>query len=327
MMMKQPLSLVACLAVGSAVCAQSAVALSSERAADREAQLPSAKLFAPGIISGSASDGSPTFTPDGDTLFFTRSASRWSIILESHRLQGKWSDPEIASFSGKWSDSSPALSPDGSSLVFVSVRPDTSPSAIASKRPGHAASHIWKSTRTGSSWGEPVELPATVNFCADIFRPSVAADGSLYFTAAGQGKELRLFRSAYVNGAYEAAEPLPFSDGTLKDVDPEIAPDQSFLIFTRMLADAPHEKLFIVHNHAGAWGKVEPLHYQDDEANGSSDDNDPRLGSDHRTLYFSSDRSAAVHFPRSQEQAREDLDRLQNWDNGATNIWFFPITL
>ena len=67
----------------------------------QEAALPAAEIFAPGVVSGSGNDGTPTFSPDGNTLFFTRSAAHWSVILESHRDKGVWSEPRMASFSGE----------------------------------------------------------------------------------------------------------------------------------------------------------------------------------------------------------------------------------
>jgi hypothetical protein len=170
----------------------------------------------------------------------------------------------------------------------------------------------------------PVPLPDTVNFCQWMFRPGVAADGSVYFVAAEKGKSLRLFRSLYENGSYRNAEPLSFSDGSVKDVDPEIAPDQSFLIFSsrgRWSGEMAHEHLFIVYKKGGTWGAVVPIRYAGDDANGSSDDKDARLGPDRRTLYFSSDRSVPVHFPRTREQSNQDFERLQSWDNYNSNIW------
>ncbi len=80
------------------------------------------EIFAPGIISGPANDGAPTFSPDGDMLYFARANNSWGFILESHKVHGKWQQPTIASFSGQWSDQQPAFSPDGNHLVFVSTR-------------------------------------------------------------------------------------------------------------------------------------------------------------------------------------------------------------
>ena len=57
-------------------------------------------IFAPGVISGPANDGSPSFMPDGKTLFFTRSGSSAGTIMESRLVDGHWTTPEIAPFSG-----------------------------------------------------------------------------------------------------------------------------------------------------------------------------------------------------------------------------------
>jgi Tol biopolymer transport system component len=312
-----------------ALCLQRPANAVIEQTPARDTTLPVPEVFAPGIISGPANDGSPTFSPDGGTLFFIRSSAHWSIILESHRLKGGWSEPKVASFSGEWSDSSPALSPDGSFLVFVSVRPLATDSAQPKQGRSDMASHIWRVNRVGSGWSPPVELPDSVNSFQWIFRPSVAADGSIYFTAAVKGKELSLFRSQYQNGAYRNAEALSFSDGSVKDVDPEVAPDQSFLVFTSKRprpGDTSHEHLFIVYNQGGVWGSIVPIRYAGDDENGSSEDNDPRFGADHRTVYFSSDRTLAVHFPRTHEQGGEDYQRLQTWDNSNSNIWVISLS-
>jgi len=293
------------------------------------AHAASPQIFQPGVVSGPANDGAPTFTPDGKTIFFTRSGATWSTILESHQTGGRWSEPEIAPFSGEWPDQQPALAPDGSYLVFVSVRPtspDSGQSAPASGTPVRAA-HLWRVSRTSSGWSEPTQLPETVNFCTRIFKPTIAADGSIYFMAMEKGKKFRLFRSQYSDGTYAKAEPLPFSDGVISDVDPEIAPDESFLLFSshgRRPGDTSHEHLYIVFRKAGAWGAVVPVHYAGDDS-GESNENESHLSPDRRTLYFSSDRTLPVHFPRSKEQAKQDLARLQSWDNGNNNVWFMPM--
>src|SRR5579863_7669270 len=165
--------------------------------------LPAPQIFAPGVISGPANDGAPSFTPDGRTLFFTRSGAGAGTILESHLVEGTWSTPEIASFSGQWNDQHAAIAPDGSFLVFTSTRPVPGVS-------GHVA-HLWRVARTADGWGEPAHLPDTVNIGPRIFKPSVARDGSIYFMSIGPKRAFRLFVSHLVNGTYRQAEPLAFS--------------------------------------------------------------------------------------------------------------------
>lgn len=287
---------------------------------------PAPEVFAPGVISGPANDGSPTFSPDGNTLFFTRSAAHWTVILESHRLNGQWGRPELAAFSGEWPDSSPAMSPDGSYIVFQSTRPKIPLTEATRPKPGQPVpglvSNLWRVDRTASGWSEPHRLPDEVNIPGlSIWKPSVAADGTVYLTGIDPKGNKRLYASRSVNGTYRPAEPLPFSDGTKLDVDPEVAPNGSFLVFCssgRVPGDT-RDHLFMVHRIADGWSAVLPIRYADDPT-GSNDD-EPHLGSDHRTLYFSSDRVVPVHFPRTHEQAKKDLDRLNSWDNSNSNVW------
>jgi WD40-like Beta Propeller Repeat len=209
---------------------------------------PSPQIFAPGEISGPANDGAPTFSPDGNTLFFTRSTAQWTVIVESHKLNGHWSHPTLAPFSGQWPDSSPALSPDGSYLIFQSTRPIAPLTSATTPAPGQPipglVSNLWRVDRIGSSpskspsksssdsssdsWSEPKRLPDTVNLPGlSIWKPSIASDGTIYLTAIDKKGSKRLYAAPSNGSDYQPAQPLPFSDGTTSDVDPEIAPDAS----------------------------------------------------------------------------------------------------
>jgi len=295
------------------------------------ADLPTAgppEIFAPGVISGPANDGAPTFSPDGGTLYFTRSGANGteSIILESHRSGATWSAPAVAPFSGEWYDSSPTWAPDGSCIIFESSRPAAVLPAPKAGAPATAhASHLWRVERQVDGWGAPVELPATVNIGPLVYRPSLAADGTLYFISrASADKKLQLYWSPVVQGVFQPAQALPFSDGTFFDVDPEVAPDQSFLVFGSV-GRAPYkdtaEHLFLVRRKGDGWGPVQAIRYAGDDWPGATFDDDPRLGRDHATLYFSSDRSPPVHYPLSAPKVRDDLARMGLWDNGNANVW------
>lgn len=231
------------------------------------------QIFAPGIVSGVQNPGSPTFTPDGRTIYFTRGDDHSSAIMESHRVGDGWSAPQVAPFSNEGSNQQPALAPDGSFLVWVSVR-------------DHRA-NLWRVNRQGSSWTAPTRLPDAVNIAPNIWRPSVARDGSIYFFVIAKGRAMRLYQSQYDHGQYAPAMPLSFSDGTKQDVDPEIAPDESFIVFAsagRSTAGDAHERLYVAHRHGAEWGPVAPFQYEGIDP--TADDNEPRLSPDGQTLYF-----------------------------------------
>lgn len=272
---------------------------------------PVPQLFAPGVISSPANDGSPTFTPDGNTLLFTRSTAAWSAILESHRTGDVWSEPQLAAFSGEWPDSSPAIAPDGTYAVFVRIQ-------------AHAAQLYRVDRAANGTWSTPAKLPATVNIGDAIWKPSVAADGTIYFVSIDKAGHKRLYSAAKAKTGYTQAQPLPFSDGTKLDVDPEIAPDGSFLVFCSAgrIAGNQKDQLFIARKTKTGWSEPAAIRYAGD---GSSTDDEPHLGADRRTLYFSSDRAGAVAFPRTHEQAVRDVQRLEQWDNSNSNVWTIPL--
>src|SRR3954464_10930142 len=59
-------------------------------------------MFAPGIVSTPDDEFGGAFTPDGKTVYFDRTVLRHYlyIICESHFVNGRWSQPEVAPFSG-----------------------------------------------------------------------------------------------------------------------------------------------------------------------------------------------------------------------------------
>lgn len=284
-----------------------------------------ATIFAPGAISGPAHDASPAFTPDGKTVYF----NRVDVILISHFQGGKWSKPEIASFSGKWRDSEPAMSPDGSFLVFVSNRPangkgKTLDGFDSGQIQNGRGGNLWRVNWISSKWSEPVRLPDDVNRSDSIYAPSVVRGGSIYFMeAVGEKHKFRIFRSQFAGGVYQSPETVSFSTGEVSDVDPAVAPDESFAIFSSSRQSAQSNDLFIVFRKNGIWG--EPINMGTD-VNSPSSEIEARLSPDEKTVYFSSFRIMPVVYPRTLDSAKQDLERIEEWDNGSNNIWYFSLT-
>ncbi|GAA0707856.1 hypothetical protein [Dokdonella soli] len=277
---------------------------------------PEPEIFAPGVISGPAKEDSAAFTPDGNAVYFDRSQWPNAFIMVSHREHGTWSTPRIAPFSGQWLDHDPAMAPDGSFLVFASSRPSTEGGA-----PVKGAGNLWRVNRQGDGWSAPVRLPDTINSSPKTYAPSVAGDGSLYFQQTDEATgEFHIFRSQYREGGYAPPVRVALGDAGTHELDPAIAPDESFIVFDSNDPAKPgRDRLFIAFREGDHWGKPTDLGNAVNAA--GSGPWGAHLGADHRTLYFSSDRTLPIAFPRSREQAEKDLARMQAWDNGNENLW------
>jgi len=272
------------------------------------------EVFAPGIISGPEHDTAPAFTPDGRTVYFSRSDGNRSTLLVSHLRRAGWTEPQTAPFSGTWSDMEPAMSPDGRFIVFVSNRPvEEGGKPLDGFFNGRAfpggGGNLWRVDAQGSGWSQPARLPEIVNNNTSTFAPAVATDGSLYFMHPAAGsKRFQLFRAQFEGGTYREPQALPFSDGSTTDVDPAVAPDESFMVFGSGRTPARSMDLFIVFRKKAVWGT--PVHLGD-LVNSPGSDAEARLSPDHKTLYFSSERLASG----DSSQPRP------SWDNGKYNIW------
>lgn len=291
--------------------ALAALGLPGAHAAASAAAQP--EIFAPGAISGPAGVDCLTFSPDGATVFFDQQAGWNGFIMEAHLTGGGWSTPRIAPFSGQWLDHDPAMAPDGSFLVFTSNRPDVADG------PALRGGHLWRVDRRGDGWGAPVRLPDAVNDAAGIYAPSVAANGDVYYQRRDEAThEFHLYRTAWRHGRYQPPQRLALGDPGAHALDPAIAPDQSFIVFDAGYAgrDQP-DHLYLAFRKGDGWGR--PLDLGD-----AVDRYQPwgsHLGPDGRTLYFTSNYTAKVAYPRAPAQADADLARMRAWDNGVNHIW------
>jgi WD40-like Beta Propeller Repeat len=288
----------------------------------------SPSLFARGIISGPADDLSPAFSPDGKAVYFTRSNNSASTIMVSTLAGDHWSQPEIAPFSGQWSDFEPTMAPDGSFLIFASNRAtDGSSKAIDGTFNGKTfvagGGNLWRVDRRGNEWLAPKRLPNEINEGTAVFSPSITADGSLYFMRPDSRTGIfRLLRAQYRSGRYLPSEPVVLGDADTEEVDPAIAPDESFLVYSANHPGKGPKRLMIAFHQGHGWTTPQDL---GDEVNEAGSNIEARLGADHRTLYFSTNTVPPVTFPRTNERARRDLADMLEWANGRQNIWFVSL--
>jgi WD40-like Beta Propeller Repeat len=313
-MFPRPLLLAACVA---ATCALPLAA----RAA-------SAELLAPGVISTGLQETSAAFSPDGNTVYFLRSdlAEQDDTILYAQRRDGRWSTPEVAPFSGQWHDSEPAFSPDGTRLYFVSNRPlqpGGAPLMTGTAGQRFAGTNLWYVQRQADGrWSAPVHVDGALNDGAQIYNPSVAANGDIYFSAHrdDSGKAYQIYVARRTAQGYAAPARVELGDLAHNRMDPYIDPQQRFVLFAGDEGDAlGRADIYIAFRQAdGRWGRPEHL---GGAVNSDALENAPALGRHYGELYVSSNRQPPVHFPKPRDDARALQQRLSGPLNGSRNIW------
>lgn len=298
-------------------------------AATVTAQVPT--LFAPGIVSTEFMETTATFTPDGKTVYFTRSDVQFkdNTIMQSTLKNGLWTAPQVASFSGIWRDSEPFVSPDGTKIFFVSNRPPKSgekPLIVNRSGRSFPGANIWYVPKLANGWGKPVHVEVAANGSVEMYNPSVAKNGNLYFSAMTEEKQqtYAIYRSVYKDGVYGKAEKLPFNDPKSSFMDPSVSPDEKFIVFALNGAGTlGSADIYLVTQKDGAWQTPVNLGA---EVNSATLENAPCLAPDGKTVFFTSMRVPDGIFPKTKESAKEVLTRLQNPLNGSRNIWQIDIS-
>ena len=249
--------------------------------------MPEPTIFAEGVISTRDYESSITFTPDGRIAYFVKSTPDLSfrVIVVSHFEKGKWSTPEVASFSGQYTDTDPCFSPDGTKLYFASRRP------IEGSAP-KADYDLWVVEKTNGGWGEPRRLDAPVNSESQETSPSATADGTLYFSSnrAGGKGAADIYRARFVEGNYNAPENVGEAINTAA---PEIqvfaSPDEHILIFgSAGRADGLGSiDLYLSQRTDGAWSKAVNL---GNKINSKAAESAPRISPDGHYFFWTSTR-------------------------------------
>ncbi len=190
------------------------------------------EVFAPGLVSTYLNDHSvAVFAPDGKEIY-------WSPMLQNPMRQvmfhmkienDRWSAPQVVSFSGKGFECIPAITRDGKRIYFTSTRP------VKGEDKGR---NIWYSDRIPTGWAEPQLVEAPVSSGEEGMQVSVADDGTLLFDSGRGEDKLHIYYAELVRGKHltPVRLPAPIYDES-QSSDPFIAPDKSYLLFTRQVPE------------------------------------------------------------------------------------------
>ncbi|MBI9049918.1 MAG: PD40 domain-containing protein [Anaerolineaceae bacterium] len=207
--------------------------------------------FGKGFLNGSY-HSSPVFSPDGNTAWWAGSFSS-ATIYTSQVVDGHWSKPGKIEFSDEIkSYRDPFISPDGSKFYFITT------AALPGESSG-GKENIWMMEKQGDDWGEPQPLPDVVNALKLHWTVSVANNLNLYFSAEDRGKA-DIYLSRYVNGNYQ--EPVlldaPINTDTI-EFTPNIAPDESYILFSRLADNNSPAYLYISYATEAGWSEPQKV--------------------------------------------------------------------
>jgi Tol biopolymer transport system component len=187
-------------------------------------------------------------SPTLDECVFGLTNSSWSAFNLLYTRMGSdssWIDPIPAPFQGTGDGTDPFYSPDGNEIYFVSSRPSYPPT------------NIWRSSREGAGWNEPLALEAPINSTSNEWGGSLTNDGTLYFCSGRPGGfgGADVYRAVTAPGGEVTVENL---GATINSPQLEgsacVARDGSYLIFeSQRPGGYGQSDLYISYNENGVW--------------------------------------------------------------------------
>lgn len=215
------------------------------------------QLFAPDIVSvAQGVHGNIVFSSN-----FTEAAwhpnykvSEKSLIYIMKYKDGKWDAPLEFFPKEGFNYSEPFYSYDGNKLYYLSGETGSTGNAENEK--------IYYIERKGEGWSDPKLL--SPNIPAFHWQFSLDKENNLYFGGKSDDKKGEIFFSKYSNGEYLSPEKLPLAvNSDASEFSPFISPDNSYLVFTRMLEKEkapPQMNLFVsFKDKNGNWSTAQNL--------------------------------------------------------------------
>jgi Tol biopolymer transport system component len=276
------------------------------------------QLFAPGFISTGFRERDAAYSKDGSEFYFTLMAKGSGVILFVKMIDGKWTKPEIVSFSGEYSDMEPFISADNSKIYFVSNRPIEADGEVKDY-------DIWFAERTDDGWSEPQNIGAPISSDKDEFYPTLTSSGAIYFTAAyddAVGGE-DIYMSEFVDGKYQTPKNILGGVNSKRgEFNSYISPDESFLIYSTWGREDGFGggDLYISFMHEdGSWGEPKNM---GDKINSNYLEYCPAFSPDGKYFYFTSSRTDKSLGESNELTYQKLITLLSKPQNGDTDIYW-----
>lgn len=238
------------------------------------------EIFAPGFISGKGRlHCFLAFSVDNKEIYWMTIPPQIMTIRE---IDGKWTSPELASFSTENRNQTPFVAYD-KTIYFSSNREG-----------GQGGLDIWYTTKTDSNYTIPINIGDKINTGKSESAPTISENKTMFYSGSAQGKlyNVGIYYSNYKNGEYTEPvflpEPINIMDTNILDYTPFIALDESYLLFCSNRQNPDRELCHIYisfKDKNGDWSEPVDLSLK---MNFTSSSKFPYISPDGKFLFFSS---------------------------------------
>lgn len=274
------------------------------------------ELFAPGIVSTGHDERCAAFSADGRELYYCLWGLPHGVILHTREVDGRWTKPVVATFSGGY-PGEVSVSPRDGAIYFSSKMPFDQ-SSLSN------AYWIWKVERTKDGFEMAEPLSAAVNSENFAGYPYVARSGDIYFfsdRSDGFGGN-DIYFAEFSDGRYAKAKNIGAAINTeLPEVDPCIAPDGSYLIFSRWdgVQFTTMDLYISFRTEDGSWTTAVNM---GTTVNSDVPDFCPSISTDGKYLFFTSRRTREFSKTATPITYAEKIKILNSPGNGTTDIYW-----
>lgn len=214
-------------------------------------------IFAPGVISqlGRLEHGI-SFASDGRELAFgiLDKENYSGSIYHAEKTGRKWDEPRPFEKLGEASIYLPYFSPNGSALLYTQSKDDSD----------SYVTDIWMMRKKEGAWSTPEVLGMPISSMAREATACITLDNTVYFSSNREGNGLADLYSYALDGSdYETANPIKAINTERDEESVFVAPDGSYIIFSRYSTNDSGPDLFISYQDANSeWTDPVALNYK-----------------------------------------------------------------
>tara|TARA_R110001592_G_scaffold207944_8_gene458926 strand:+ start:2765 stop:3772 length:1008 start_codon:yes stop_codon:yes gene_type:complete len=279
--------------------------------------------FQPEIISTKIDKFNTSFSPDGNTIYYTVTSQKLGVtgIAFQKFKDGNFSEPEFVPFvSADIPIADVQISPDGKLMLFSTFKD-------YQEKPEGFNFNIWVSEFKNDNWQEPQPIGFPIASKGNEFYPVMTNNKTIYFNSDRSGNS-DIYFSRFQNGKYDDPIRLPDNiNSQRREADAFVAKDESFMIFVRVdeKDGFGNSDLYISFRETETkWS--DPINMGED-VNSDQIDGSPYVTPDGNYLIFTSGRIVEGVKEKAAKSYKDFISIYSSSDNGSLNFYIMSLDL